>query len=245
MKTEDLHDEMCAALESIGGIPPEHIRADADGSRKCDIVFLNRNVLVEVKTLTSDRGTIQSVKEKNGRLLHKWAVRGRAPIAFGTVNIKLAELEKPVAEDILMNVGQRVRDDLTSADKQISATKRHLGLDDVHGLIIFVVPAHFRTNNGLIYTVATRHLERRPCAAIDTVMIIPAIVEEGFGAAFPRELAMTHHAANAEKRLDEDFAFTIMRGWGRHFSQREGIPTLPMRRVPAEDFERRFLTPEP
>jgi len=142
-----------------------------------------------------------------------------------------------------LNVGQRIREDLSEADKQISATKEHLGLSCAHGILIFVVPAHFRTDNGLIYTVASRHLKRRPCPAINTIMIIQTLVEEGFGAPFPRELAMTHHASDAAKRLDEEFAFTIMHGWATHFSRRVGIPALPLRRVPPETFENRFLAP--
>jgi len=91
MKIENLHDEMCAALESIGGLPPERVREDHPGLKKCDIVFPQESVFVEVKSLASDRSATASVKEKNGRLLHKWANRGMAPVAFGEVNINLGD----------------------------------------------------------------------------------------------------------------------------------------------------------
>lgn len=62
------------------------------------------------------------------------------PVIFGEVTIGLHDLPGRLAERALREVGDRVRKEVSSAGKQIGATRTILDMPEAFGLLVFVSP---------------------------------------------------------------------------------------------------------
>jgi len=169
---ERLHDELCAALKDAGGLGLEDILEREENVPIADSYFQEEAVIVEVKSLTTDRNKTPSVKAKAGAILSRHAAAGRIAVPFGEVRVSLPDVHPAVAEDLLRNLGKRVAKELTKANAQIRASKERLRRDDATGLCIFITSAGFDVHSGVIVTAAERQLRGGKCSSIDELMII-------------------------------------------------------------------------
>lgn len=135
----DQHELVTIVLCAAGGRHAEEALPPGYAGKRADIVFASDNLVAEVKSLTSDRRQEPQVATKLGAVMERNVAFG-APIVFGTMNVRLHDLPKPVAEQALRVVGARVRKEVTSARAQIAATRTVLAMPDAYGLVVFVSP---------------------------------------------------------------------------------------------------------
>lgn len=237
MLPNDIHREMCRALEKVGGTPCEKLIADAQATQ-ADILFEECGLFVEVKTLTEDRNKRKEAREKAGQILLDSMRYENGPIPFGTVAAPLSDFPRPTAERLLLNMGERVRKNLRDASDQIKATAKRLNLP-ARGIVLMAVPSHFSTHPGVIATVAGRILHPTKHRAIEALGIVSVPID---GVQGTRQLSFTF-SPRAHANVPTELVDRIIEGWiahlseltGDHFSENEGT---------FEDFETEFLIDE-
>jgi len=107
--------------------------------KRADILFETDNLIVEIKSLTSDRRNDPQVATKLGEVFLQNANLG-GPIPFGEMTVRLHDLPTSLAERSLRVVGKRVRAEVAFAAKQVQATRDVLQIPDAFGLVVFVSP---------------------------------------------------------------------------------------------------------
>ena len=146
-----------------------------DGVKIADVAFPNDQLVIEVKTLASDRNKIESVRRKARSILDKWAASGHIPPMPGDVSVDLGELPFEVADDLLRNIGNRIATELTNANRQIKQTVERLGYSQPVGLVIMITPWHFASHIGVIGAIAARSLKGTNRRGIKGVLAIEII----------------------------------------------------------------------
>lgn len=148
------HDRSCAAGGRHAGesLSPSYV------GKRADVVFVSDNLVAEVKSLTSDRRQDPQVATKLGAVMERNVALG-SPIVSGSINVRLHDLPKSVAEQALRVVGARVRKEVTSARAQIAATRTALAMPDAYGLVVFVSPPERLGNQTMAWLIndALRH----------------------------------------------------------------------------------------
>jgi hypothetical protein len=215
MRTDELHDEVCAGLVHAGATPVEQLLPSRYTGKRADVVFVPERVIVEVKSLFDDSLESNRVRKSFDRIILEWMKKGD-PIIFGTVNLELAELPPAMAEEMISYVGERVRTGLKDANRQIRATAQMLNWDNFHGIVAVASPAHFRTHPGVIARAAWQPLRRPEHAPFvnglmtfwvpvddrpDTLMIIPHTRRAG---SIPDTIYERMGVQLAPKSADED-----------------------------------------
>lgn len=236
MRTEDLHDEICAALVKAGGISCDSILSKS--ATKADVFFPDHRTIVEVKTITTDRNKTDSVVKRAGEITHKHAATG-GPVLFGSKKLNLAGLPRRLANDLLMNLGGRVRKEIVAANNQIKATAEALGVDP-RGLLLLAVPAQFSTHEGVLLTVAGRVLKPGLFRGIDALIIMSAETD-GYRSRRPLTFA---YSPRATSRVPEELRDEIADAWFKHLSSKNGGQAVPVEDGSLAEFEARFIVPE-
>ena len=128
---------MVRVLERAGGRPIEaFVPSDYDGSI-ADILFADEDVIVEVKSLTTDRAKDASVIAEVKAMLAANRHLG-APDPETTVSFGLHDVPPIIAAKVLRIVGKRVQAEVKNANKQIRATKVMLDRPDALGVLAIV-----------------------------------------------------------------------------------------------------------
>jgi hypothetical protein len=128
---------MVAALRQARGVDAADLMPRGSVGRIADIVFPTQRLIVEVKSLTIDRRGLPKVKERLGRIMDE-GIKYGGPIIFGTVHVSLDQLPPKQGSRMLREIGDRVQKEVSTANKQISATAQKLSWSDYRGAIAFV-----------------------------------------------------------------------------------------------------------
>ena len=170
-RTFDQHQLVEAVLQKSGGQEIDDLLPERYKGKKADIVFSGDNVIVEIKSLTSERSTDDSVAEKLGSVLEKGAAYG-APIVFGEMTINVNDLPRTVAERAVRVIGARARKEVMNAARQIEQTRAILAMPDAYGLIVFISPPHVIGQQTLRWLVHNCLQQRGDFAGLDGALLI-------------------------------------------------------------------------
>lgn len=135
----DQHELIERILCVAGGVPVETVVPVDYAGKRADIWFEADNLILEIKSLTSDRRNDPQVATKLGEVFLQNANLG-GPIPFGEMKVQLHDLPPLLAERSLRVVGKRVRAEVASAAKQVQATRNVLQVPEAFGLVVFVSP---------------------------------------------------------------------------------------------------------
>lgn len=223
----DQHELITMVLCEAGGSHAEASLPSGYAGKRADVVFASENLIVEVKSFTSDRRQDPQVATKLGEVMERNAAFG-GPIVFGTVSVRLHDLPKPIAEQALRVVGARVRKEVTSARGQIAATRAVLDMPNAYGLIVFVSPPERLGNQTIAWLIndALKHSAR--VDGLDGAMVI----ETPLG--FPADQFKSRNTFSAlwsisGRKFPDGLAERIAAAWGR-------ITPPPTRYADVEDF---------
>jgi len=231
---DDVHEEFCVALTRAGGISCETLIPDRSKTR-ADLVFADDNVVVEVKTVTIDRNKVEAIRKKSGEIISSAAKRG-GPVIFGTVSLPFDGMEQGLAEALLAHLGDRLRKELQSANRQIKATAAELGLVHSKGMVIVAVPAHFSLHAGFIATVAGRVLRPGKYRSIDGLAICSVPIDDH---PFLNPLTYSFHPRSTGDTMS-GLARRMGQAWVEHLSAVDDVPIVQTAASPRE-FEEIFL----
>lgn len=167
----DQHELITKVMCEAGGSHAEDSLPAGYIGKRADAVFASDNLIAEVKSLTSDRRQDPRVATKLGEVMERNAAFG-GPVVFGTVNVRLHDLPKPIAEQALRVVGARVRKEVTSARGQIAATRAVLNMPDAYGLIVFVSPPERLGNQTMAWLINDALKHGAPMDGLDGAMVI-------------------------------------------------------------------------
>jgi hypothetical protein len=208
----DQHELMVRVLQEAGGQPVEGVVPAGHEGKIADILFAAENVVVEVKSLTTDRAaepaTAQAVSEMFNRNLHLGA-----PKILDAMTINVHDLEPKVAINTMRIVAQRVRDEAKAANRQIKATKEVLGRADALGVVAIITPPFKLDRNSIVWAMGDAMREDR-CSGIDllflaeTPLAAPAGVVEG-GSSF-----LSFHPRGGFV-MPRSLSEAIYQAWGR------------------------------
>ena len=147
-------------------------------------------------------------------------MRDGGPVPFGTVSIPLDQMGAELADAFLHLLGDRVRKELRSANKQIRTTVARLGVSDAKGIVVIAVPAHFSLHAGFIASVAGRVLKPGAYRSINGLIICGVPIT---GEAHSIPLTFTYHPrslADAAIKLPA----RIGQAWMDHLAEIDGAP---------------------
>lgn len=174
MRIDKLHDAAVLATTLAGAKPCEELLLHSSGERMADSVFLTHELIVEVKSLTTDRKNEDESRRKYTKIINKWAERGVTERRDKAWRAKLGDFPKPVQHELLNYMGNRVRKVLASSNRQISATSRRLGLPTPIGLVILVTPKHFSLDTNALTIISQQEMLQSSLSAINAVLIFEA-----------------------------------------------------------------------
>lgn len=198
-------------------------------------MFIAERVVVEVKSITVDRNKVDEIRKKSGQLWSE-AMKHDAPIPFGTVSLPFDGMGRALAEALLMHLGNRVRKELRSANKQIRETVAALGLDNAMGIVLMAVPAHFSLHAGFVATVAGRVLAPGKYSSIHGLIVCGVPID---GHTISNPLTFAFHPRSVSHSF-ADLPGRIGQAWIEHLSEIDGMPVTQDEGSPSQ-FEDIFL----
>jgi len=223
------HDLLERALCEAGGQPVAPLLPEGYTGKNADILFAADDVIVEIKSLTTDRAADPEVGEAVGEMFAR-NIHFGAPLIFGTVTIGLHGLDPRVAANTLRILGKRVQTEAKAANAQIKVTKEVLGRPDALGVVALVSPPFKLDRNSIVWTMGDAMRGGR-CSGIDVLLLVetplaaPA-APSGVGNSF-----LSLHSRDGMRILPPHLVEKIDRAWGRVTGQRGN-------RVGAEEFAR-------
>jgi hypothetical protein len=223
----DQHELITTVLCEAGGSHVEASLPSGYAGKRADVVFAPENLIAEVKSFTRDRRQDPQVATKLGEVMERNAAFG-GPVVFGTVNVRLHDLPKPIAEQALRVVGARVRKEVTSARGQIAATRTVLDMPDAYGLVVFVSPPERLGNQTMAWLINDALKHSAHMDGLDGAMVIETPL--GFPAGgFKRRNTFSSLWSISGRTFPNGLAERIAAAWER-------ITPQPARYAEVEDF---------
>lgn len=216
----DQHELITDILRTAGGSPAETAVPKGYSGKIADIVFEAEGVIVEVKSLTSDRRRDPRVSEKLGEIFVREAAHG-GPVPFGTITVGLHDLPRPLAEKSLRVVGARVRREVSNAAEQIAATRAALDLPEAYGLVIFVSPPDRIGHQSVTWLVNDALVQRGSHKGLDGAMVVETALGLGQPPAGSRSFSVLYSISG--KPFPDGLGEKIARAW----AERTGQPPRP------------------
>jgi hypothetical protein len=136
----DLHGFAEGLLLAAGGERVENLLPQMPGRKRADVAFIAERTVIEIKSLTNDRGHDPGVKKALSRLIAENGPAMGGPIIFGDATVRLDKLPSKLATNAFRLLGNRVRREVTAANRQIKETIEDLGWEDAQGIALFIVP---------------------------------------------------------------------------------------------------------
>ncbi|MDC7812811.1 hypothetical protein [Sphingomonas koreensis] len=208
------HDLMVSVLTAAGGEPIENHAAPGYTGKIADILFPAENVIVEVKSLTTDRAASDETSEAVGEMFSRHTHMG-APVIFGTVTAKLHDLSPAIAMNTLRIAGKRVLAEAKAANAQLKATKAALDRPEAIGLLALITPP-FRLDRHSIVALVGDSMRDNRCRSIDQLFL----VETPLAAPAPyrrwgNSFMSLHSRPDGERFLPQHLAEAIGRAWSK------------------------------
>ena len=116
-KIDQLHDLMCQTLRAAGGVDCESLLPQEQGKKIADVWFADEQVMVEVKSLGTDRNKTDSVRRRTSEILSKhapWAVPKTKDTHF---SVPMQSLPPATREKLLMHLGDRIKKEAIEANR--------------------------------------------------------------------------------------------------------------------------------
>lgn len=206
------HDLMVRVLIEAGGQAVESVVPSGYKGRVADVLFAEDNVIVEVKSITTDRANDPQVGQAVGEMFAKSTHLG-APVIFGTVAVNLHDLDPRVAANTLRIIGRRVQDVTKTANDQLKKTKLALNRPGAIGVVALITPPFKLDRKSIAWTMGDVMRDGR-CSGIDLVFLVETPVaaskpETNIGNSF---LSMY---SRADRCLPDHLVEAINQAWGR------------------------------
>lgn len=207
----DQHELMTRVLCEAGARSIDDALPAGYQGKRADVVFEHENVIVEVKTIATDRAVDPKTANALGIMFSENTSIG-APVIFGQVQVRLHDLPRPVAEKALRLVGQRIRHEAKDANRQLKTSKSALGRHDAYGLLVFVTPPYRLDRRSVGWLIADR-LRGGTCRSISGIMIVETPIAAPKGMASSGNSFLSFHGRD-DRVLSEDLRLRICRAWG-------------------------------
>lgn len=242
MRIDQLHDELCEALFSAGADRPEALLPKGYNDQKADAIFSDRRVIVEVKSLCTDRVEAAEVEGIVNEIFAEWTRNG-GPVPFGTVNFDVAAMPDQYARKLISFYGNRVRRELGKASGQIRDTISALGWSErPFGIVAFITPSSFRTHAGVIGRTAWDLLKRPDQAPyVDAIMTFAVPVED-HGSNNSREMLVVPQP-RGDASIPDGLASHIADTWALHYTTQVGSHLLARQDFSVDQFMGKFMAP--
>lgn len=242
MRIDQLHDELCEALFSAGADRPETLLPKGYNDQRADAVFANHRVIVEVKSLCSDRVEAAEVEGVVDEIISEWTRNG-GPVFFGTVSFDVSKLPDQYARKLISFYGNRIRRELNKASGQIRDTVSGLGWSErPFGIVAFITPSSFRTHAGVIGRAAWDLLKRPDQAPyVDAIMTFAVPVED-HGTANIREMLVVPQP-RGDTSIPDGLASHIADTWAQHYTAQVGSRLLARQDFSVDQFMEKFMAP--
>lgn len=205
------HDLMMEVFRAAGGVDAESVAPEGYRNRIADILFSAEDVIVEVKSLTTDRAALPKTADAVGEMFSQNTRLG-APVVFGTVNVKIADLPRPVADNAMRIVGKRVLKEIKSANQQVKATKAALDRPDALGVLALITPPFKLDRQGIQWLMGDAMREGR-CSGIEVVLLVetPLRAPDGTREHGPSFLSLH---ARGDRHVPPHLLEAIDKAWG-------------------------------
>ncbi len=174
LSTENLHDVLCQAGVLAGGIPCEKFLPNEKGRKLADLVFPDYGLLVEVKSITADRGNSPRLTAVLSEMYNAYVVRGEVDPIEGRQTVLLKDLPPQLAWEFLQEIGPRVRHEIKVANRQIRETAERLKWSDSMGVVLIVTPAHFWLHARIVSDIVIRTLTKDSFRSINGAVVFDA-----------------------------------------------------------------------
>ncbi|MDO8295838.1 MAG: hypothetical protein Q7T19_05280 [Caulobacter sp.] len=211
------HDLLVRVLEGAGGSPLEAVLPPSYKGKLADILFASDNIIVEVKSLTTDRAGAPATAKAVSEMLAKNHELG-APIIFGTVPINVRDLPPPVATNAMRILGRRVQTEARAANRQIKATKAALDRPDALGVIALVTPP-FKLDRQSIAWAMGDAMRADQCSGIDLLFLVETPLAAPPPAKREGNSFLSLHSrpdhSRSERALPRELVEAINLSWGR------------------------------
>lgn len=215
------HDLMVSVLTAAGGEPIERHTGPGYTGKIADILFPADDVIVEVKSLTTDRAASDETSEAVCEMFSRHTHMG-APMIFGTVTVKLHDLPPAIAMNTLRIAGKRVLAEAKAANAQLKATKAALGRPDAMGLLALITPP-FRLDRHSIVALVGDAMRDNRCRSIDQLFLVetPLAAPESYRRSGNSFMSL-HSRPDGDRTLPQHLAESIGRAWGEITGQPAG-----------------------
>lgn len=211
----DQHGFIASVFEAAGGEPVDAVVPAGYTGKRADILFRTDGIIAEIKSLTSDRRNDPKVGEKLGEML---ARDPAGPVIFGEVTIGLHDLPGHLAERALREVGDRVRKEVSSAGKQIEATRTILDMPEAYGLLVFVSPPDRIGHQSIAWLVNDIVRQSADRCKLDGLLVM----ETALGLGDPEGINANSFSSVwsiSGRPLPEDFGNHLGKAWEQMTSQ--------------------------
>ena len=205
-----------ALLEQVlceaGGQPIAPLVDAGYTGKIADVLFAEDDVIVEVKSLTTDRAADPAVGEAVGEMFARSTHLG-APVIFGTVTIGLHDLPPKIAANTLRIVGSRVQAEAKAANKQLKASKTALGRPNALGVVALITPPFKLDRDSIAWTMGDAMREGR-CSSIDVFLLVETPLAEPLDPAAVGNSFLSLHS-RGDRLLPMHLVEAIYQAWGR------------------------------
>jgi len=185
----DLHAFAEDLLLRAGGEHVENLLPAVEGRKRADIAFAGERVIVEVKSLTNDRGNDPAVQETMNRLIVEDGPALGGPIIFGQASVRLDKLPDKLARQAFRLLGNRVRREVGSANRQIRETVEDLRWGTGQGVVLFIVPP-MKINLHLIGWAVFDAIRGGANSSINSLVMVECYAPDEH----VRNLVVSHHS---------------------------------------------------
>lgn len=159
---ENIDEEFFKAMWSIGGLRPADINPAAGQTLNADVVFPNKNTIIEFKTLMTDPSEHADHSQKVSAVYNRWVGRPGVPIIHGRRTISSADVPPEMALELVRTLADPIRRAVTKANRQIREVKASLNMPGAHGVLLLcnagatTLTPHVIVN-ALHHALANRH----------------------------------------------------------------------------------------
>jgi len=155
----DIQEEFGRFVREFGGIVVEDSLAPQQRDfSNADYVFKPQNVVAELKVLTRDQSSDPTLYEKLEGLYLSAIKEGLVGPIFGTVKVNTKDFPELLQRQFLDAHKAPIATLIKKANKQIKATKHHLGMPDAKGLLILFNDGNFRLDHDVVAYILHRVL---------------------------------------------------------------------------------------